>query len=128
MHALPALTAADIHWLQWQRWKQQEPDPKEEYHSLDCAICQDHLVDNDDSSTTADPPSPHNRGAGLGSENSSKTAAPIARQMPCQHIFHEECLFPWLEVSNTCPTCRYELLTDNPEYNESVKRRMAERD
>lgn len=29
--------------------------------------------------------------------------------MPCGHIFHPDCLKPWLESQNTCPVCRYEL-------------------
>ena len=29
--------------------------------------------------------------------------------MPCGHIFHPDCLKPWLEQNNTCPVCRYEL-------------------
>ncbi|KAK9763556.1 putative E3 ubiquitin-protein ligase [Basidiobolus ranarum] len=31
------------------------------------------------------------------------------RSMPCHHIFHEHCLFPWLSKSNTCPMCRLEI-------------------
>jgi DNA-directed RNA polymerase subunit RPC12/RpoP len=30
-------------------------------------------------------------------------------QMPCSHIFHEACVYPWLEGKRTCPICRYEL-------------------
>lgn len=29
--------------------------------------------------------------------------------MPCGHIYHPECLKPWLEKNNTCPVCRFEL-------------------
>jgi hypothetical protein len=29
--------------------------------------------------------------------------------MPCGHIFHPECLKPWLDTNNTCPVCRFEL-------------------
>ena len=29
--------------------------------------------------------------------------------MPCSHLFHDECLVPWLERHNTCPVCRFEL-------------------
>jgi hypothetical protein len=55
-------------------------------------------------------------------------ASSIIREMPCKHFFHEDCLFKWLDNSNQCPTCRYEIMTDNIEYNETVKNRMASRD
>ncbi|KAK9692701.1 putative E3 ubiquitin-protein ligase [Basidiobolus ranarum] len=31
------------------------------------------------------------------------------REMPCHHIFHEHCLFPWLAKCNTCPMCRSQI-------------------
>ncbi|RKP09931.1 hypothetical protein THASP1DRAFT_28294 [Thamnocephalis sphaerospora] len=48
-------------------------------------------------------------------------------EMPCEHRFHRDCLAVWLRRSNTCPCCRWELDTDNPEYNAGVRRRMTER-
>ena len=29
--------------------------------------------------------------------------------MPCGHIYHPDCLNPWLKTNNTCPVCRFEL-------------------
>ena len=29
--------------------------------------------------------------------------------MPCGHIYHPDCLKPWLETQNSCPVCRFEL-------------------
>ena len=40
----------------------------------------------------------------------------ILIQIPCSHIFHEECILPWLKDRNSCPTCRYELKTDDSDY------------
>lgn len=29
--------------------------------------------------------------------------------MPCGHVYHPDCLTPWLENNNSCPVCRFEL-------------------
>ena len=36
--------------------------------------------------------------------------------LPCGHMFHDECVTKWLKIHNTCPLCRFELPTDDANY------------
>ncbi|XVE78722.1 hypothetical protein DITRI_Ditri14bG0001500 [Diplodiscus trichospermus] len=45
--------------------------------SLLCAVCQDSLLLDSD-----------------------------AKQLPCKHLYHPDCILPWLSNHNSCPLCR----------------------
>ncbi|XP_058108719.1 E3 ubiquitin-protein ligase AIP2 [Magnolia sinica] len=61
-----------------------------------CAVCRENLVINDK-----------------------------MQELPCKHLFHPDCLKPWLDEHNSCPICRHELQTDDHAY-ESWKEREKE--
>ncbi|KAL7095046.1 hypothetical protein ACP275_10G001000 [Erythranthe tilingii] len=40
----------------------------------------------------------------------------VVNELPCFHMYHPCCILPWLSARNTCPLCRYELPTDDKDY------------
>lgn len=64
----------------------------EKHDGLACAICKDALA--------------------IGTE---------VNRLPCNHLYHPSCILPWLSSRNSCPLCRYELPTDDKDYEEGKR-------
>ena len=48
--------------------------------------------------------------------------------LPCGHMFHDGCVTKWLSIHNTCPLCRFELPTDNADYERQRNERNQQRE
>ena len=36
----------------------------------------------------------------------------ILKEFPCKHIYHKNCILKWLDKSNICPLCKYDIVND----------------
>lgn len=54
------------------------------------------------------------------------TVGTVVNQLPCFHLYHPYCILPWLSARNTCPLCRYELPTEDNDYEARKRSRGNE--
>lgn len=40
------------------------------------------------------------------------------RKLPCSHLYHENCIVPWLNLHSTCPICRKSLANEDENPND----------
>ena len=84
--------------------------------SVPLALLED---DSEDSSFLSPPPSlpapeEDDPRSGDPAEEDEVASGGEAREMPCEHRFHDQCILPWLEMHSSCPVCRHQLPTEEP--------------
>jgi len=51
----------------------------------------------------------------------------LACKLPCGHLYHRACVTDWLHRHCTCPCCRFEVESDDVEYEKDRRLRMKKR-
>ena len=91
-----------------------------------CQICS--IGEDEDDDCDGEQQQPHDEGCGgcCGSKKPAPGAATILMtKLPCGHVYHTACIDLWFKRCCTCPTCRYELPTDDMIYEFSREIKMA---
>ncbi|EST04631.1 Zinc finger, RING-type [Kalmanozyma brasiliensis GHG001] len=76
-----------------ERFTRKDKERIEKARNQDCPTCKDEFLPSPEAKADDDPQADDDQQEEL-----------IA--MPCRHIFHVDCLVPWLRLNGTCPVCR----------------------
>ncbi|KAL7592324.1 hypothetical protein Lser_V15G32720 [Lactuca serriola] len=49
------------------------------------------------------------------------------KQLPCKHMYHPDCILPWLSNHNSCPVCRFQLPREPVNGDVKARRRSRSR-
>ncbi|XP_059316005.1 E3 ubiquitin-protein ligase MPSR1-like [Lycium ferocissimum] len=52
----------------------------------------------------------------------------VAKEMPCKHRFHGDCVEKWLKIHGSCPICRYKMPEENGDLNNKSENRRTRRE
>ena len=94
-HGNPPASKQEVENLENIKISQGEIDELKKSNCIDCSVCKDEFE-----------------------------LSQVLKKLPCSHLFHVDCLIPWLKQRNSCPTCRFELPTDDVDY-EKRKKKMS---
>jgi len=51
-----------------------------------------------------------------------------SKQMPCGHLFHDDCIVSWVAKSNSCPMCRNDEMPSEKHHFDDVESRIRKED
>lgn len=51
----------------------------------------------------------------------------VAKEMPCKHRFHGNCIEKWLGMHGSCPVCRYEMPVEEIDWGKKREEEGGER-